>query len=73
MQAIAEHLRMHALVRALRRGLVSGDSDPETMRDLARLLTTHVRAEEHDLLPLVERLIPEEELVDLATAGRRDV
>jgi len=52
---------------------VSGDSDPETMRDLARLLTTHVRAEENDLLPLVERLIPEEELVDLATAGRRDV
>lgn len=73
MQAVAEHLRMHALVRALRRQLVSGDSDPETLRELGKLLTAHVRAEEHDLLPLVERLLSEEDLVDLATAGRRDV
>jgi hypothetical protein len=32
-----------------------------------------VRFEEKELFPLVERLIPEEQLRDLATAGRRDV
>ena len=73
MKAVAEHLRIHALVRVLRRGLVDGEADPETMRTLSKLLTTHVRSEEKNVFPLVERLLTPEELTDLATAGRRDV
>jgi hemerythrin-like domain-containing protein len=43
------------------------------MTELSNLLTAHVRLEERDLLPLVERLLSEHELSDLATSGRRDV
>lgn len=73
MKAVAEHLRIHGLARVLRRGLVDGEADPETMKALSKLLTTHVRSEEKNVFPLVERLLTSEELTDLATAGRRDV
>ena len=73
MEAVAEHLQIHGLARVLRRGLVDGEADPETMRALSKLLTTHVRSEEKNVFPLVERFLTSEELTDLATAGRRDV
>ena len=73
MQAVAEHLQMHALARALRRQLAGGEADPETLEALSKLLTAHVRWEERDLLPLVERLLSQEQLEELATVGRRDV
>jgi hypothetical protein len=43
------------------------------LTELSKLLTAHVRFEERDLLPLVEQLLTEDELKDLATSGRRDV
>jgi hemerythrin-like domain-containing protein len=73
MQAVAEHLRLHVLARTLRRQLVDGEADPETLSTLSTLLTNHVRWEERNLLPLVERLISQEELNEIATVGRRDV
>ena len=73
LRVLAEHLRVHALARALRRQIMDGDADPKTLSDLSKLLTAHVRFEERELFPLVERLISEEDLTDLAEAGRRDV
>jgi hemerythrin-like domain-containing protein len=73
MQAVAEHLRLHVLARTLRRQLVDGEADPETLSTLSTLLTNHVRWEERNLLPLVERLLSQEELNEFATVGRRDV
>lgn len=72
-RAVTEHLRLHALVRTVKRQLSSGDADGEILTRISKLLTEHVRFEEQELFPLVERLIPEEELQDLATVGRRDV
>jgi hypothetical protein len=71
-QALVEHLQMHALARTLRRQLVDGEADPETLNQLSKQLTMHVRWEERDLLPLVERLLTPEQL-EFATVGRRDV
>ena len=73
MQAVAEHLRVHALARSLRRQLVDGEADPATLGALSKLLTAHVRWEERDLLPLVEKLLTQEQLEEFATVGRRDV
>jgi hypothetical protein len=73
MQALTEHLRVHALVRTLKRELVDGRAEPSQLRKLSTLLTTHIRFEERDLLPLVEQLLSEDMLSDLATSGRRDV
>jgi hemerythrin-like domain-containing protein len=72
-RALTEHLRVHARVRGLKRDLVAGVVEPAQLIELSRLLTAHVRFEERDLLPLVEQLLTEEELWDLATSGRRDV
>lgn len=72
-RAVADHLRLHAQVRDLRRQLSDGDVAPGLLGEIAALLETHVRFEEQELFPLIERLVPEDQLQDLATAGRRDV
>jgi hemerythrin superfamily protein len=72
-RAVADHLRLHALVRTVKRQLTDGEADQETLGQISRILTEHVRFEEKELFPLIERLIPEDQLQDLATAGRRDV
>ena len=72
-RAVADHLRLHALVRDLRRQLSDGEASPTLLLEIAVLLETHVRFEEQDLFPLIEAGIPESELTDLGTAGRRDV
>ena len=72
-RAVADHLRLHAYVRLLRRQLSSGDVTPALLQDIALLLETHVRFEERALFPLIESTIPESELTDLGAAGRRDV
>ena len=71
--AVSDHLRSHAMVRTLKRQISDGEADPELLVRIAALLKEHVRFEEQDLFPLIERLIPEEDLNDLATEGRRDV
>lgn len=73
MQAVTEHLSVHAMVRTLKRELVHGRAEPSRLRNLSKLLTAHIRFEERDLLPLVEWLLPEDVLRELATSGRRDV
>jgi hemerythrin-like domain-containing protein len=73
LRAVSDHLRLHAMVRSVKRQISDGEADPALLRNIADLLKEHVRFEEQDLFPLVERLVPEEELNDLATVGRRDV
>ena len=72
-RAVSDHLRLHALVRAMKRQLSDGEADPETLTRISQLLTEHVRFEEQQLFPLIEELVPEDHLWDLGTSGRRDV
>jgi hemerythrin-like domain-containing protein len=51
-EAVLDHQRLHALVAELRR---SADVRP-AMRDIGELLEAHVRREERELFPLIERL-----------------
>jgi hemerythrin-like domain-containing protein len=73
MRAVVDHLRLHALVRMIKRQLTDAEADQETLGEISRIFTEHVRFEEKELFPLIERLIPEDQLQDQATAGRRDV
>ena len=72
-RAVSDNLRLHALVRAMKRQLSDGEADPDTLARISQLLTEHVRFEEQQLFPLIEELVPEDDLRDLATSGRRDV
>jgi hemerythrin superfamily protein len=73
LRAVADHLRLHALVRGVKRQSVIGDADQRRLSEISRLLTEHVRFEEKELYPMIERLLPEAELQELAMTGRRDV
>ena len=56
-RALLEHQRLHALAARLER-LVDDDGEvDETMGELGRLLESHVRLEERELFPLIERLV----------------
>jgi hypothetical protein len=72
-RAVADHLRLHAQVRDLRKQLSDGDVASGLLGEIAALLEAHVRFEEQELFPLIEAGIPEDELMDLAIYGRRDV
>jgi len=72
-RAVSDHLRLHAYVIALRRQLSQGHVERQLLDAIGELLQAHVRFEEQELFPLIEELIPERELMDLAIAGRRDV
>ena len=73
LRAVSDHLRLHALVRIVKRQLSDGEADQQILDRISQLLTEHIRFEEQELFPLVEQLVPEDQLGDLATAGRRDV
>ena len=71
--AVMDHLRFHAQVRTVRRQLLDGEVGRDLLQKISDGLIKHVRFEEQELFPLLESLIPEAELNDLGTVGRRDV
>jgi len=66
-RALLEHQRLHALAARLRR---SEPTATEVMAELADLLATHVRFEERELFPLIERLASGD--IELDLASRRE-
>lgn len=73
LRAVTDHLRLHGLVRNLKRQISEGEVDPGTVAEISTLLTEHVRFEEKEIFPLVEERVPQDQLMDLAVTGRRDV
>ena len=73
LRAVSDHLRLHAMARTVKRDLVKGQVDQGVLDEISQLLNEHVRFEEQELFPMVEELVPEDQLQDLATSGRRDV
>ncbi len=71
-RALMEHLKIHRLVGALRRELSQSAVTAELLIEISETLTLHVRFEEDELFPLIERLVPSSELDELAD-HRREV
>jgi hemerythrin-like domain-containing protein/quercetin dioxygenase-like cupin family protein len=69
-RALVEHQRIHELVHRLRRGIDEGEVAAGTLLETGELLEAHIRMEERELFPLIERLLPEEELAHLVLAAR---
>jgi quercetin dioxygenase-like cupin family protein/hemerythrin superfamily protein len=77
-QALLEHQRLHALTARLQQLVTAGGEVDDVMRKLGRLLEAHVRLEERQLFPLIERLLvdvtglllPEREEVEAAAPGK---
>ena|SRR5215210_29370 len=56
-QALLEHQRLYALTARLRQIVSTGRETASVMRELGELLEAHVRLEERQLFPLIERLL----------------
>jgi quercetin dioxygenase-like cupin family protein/hemerythrin len=70
-QALLEHQRLHALAAQLRQQLAGGESVASVMRQLGELLEAHVRLEERQLFPLIERRLQEAALTEIELRGGR--
>ena len=65
-RALLEHQRLHALAGDLGASLRSGDGAPlALMRELSEVQEAHVRYEERELFPLLERLLGDSDLAEL--------
>lgn len=70
--AVLEHLNIHRLVGLLKRDLVKAEVPPELMTEISEALRLHVRFEEDELFPLIEKLVPIDRLEEIA-GHRREV
>ncbi len=71
-RAVLEHLNIHRLVGLLKRDLVKSQIGSELMTEISEAMRLHVRFEEDELFPLIEKLVPLERLEEIA-GHRREV
>lgn len=72
-RVVVEHLEIHALVGRLSAEIGAGEVTQATALELAGKLEAHIRLEERELFPLLEEVVPADELasIDLERYRRR--
>ncbi|HEX2180329.1 MAG TPA: hemerythrin domain-containing protein [Actinomycetota bacterium] len=71
-RAVMEHLNVHRLVGLLKEQLAAAEVSGELLGEVSEVLRLHVRFEEDELFPLIERLVSSDRLHD-AAGHRREV
>ena len=69
-EARVQHVQLEGFARKLDIAVVAGIVDRETLSAAGGLLDAHIRLEERRLFPLVEELVPDDELRRLGLASR---
>jgi hemerythrin-like domain-containing protein len=69
-EARVQHLQLEGSARKLDIAVAAGIVDRETLEGAGDLLEAHIRLEERQLFPLIEELVPDEELRRLGLASR---
>ncbi len=64
-RALCDHIAIRARIEAVDRGR---GAPPTALHELGRLLADHVRLEERELFPLIERALPAQHLAAVAAA-----
>jgi hemerythrin-like domain-containing protein len=62
---LAEHAKLRRLVRQLEGEAAAGTVRPETLREAGELLEGHIRLEERQIFPMLERRLSEQSLAGL--------
>lgn len=70
-QVLVEHVRIHGLVGRLRHASEAGAPDGALLGELGETLRSHVRLEENELFPLIERVVPASDLGRVTFAPRQ--
>jgi hemerythrin-like domain-containing protein len=69
-EARVHHVQLEGLARRLEIAAAAGIADREALEAAGALLDAHIRLEERQLFPLIEKLVPDDELRSLALASR---
>lgn len=69
-EARAQHMQLEGFARKLGIAVAAGIIDRETLAAAGELLDAHIRLEERQLFPLIEQLVPDDELRRLGLANR---
>jgi hemerythrin-like domain-containing protein len=69
-EARAQHMQLEGFARKLEIAMAAGIVDRETLAAAGALLDAHIRLEERELFPLIEELVPDDELQRLGLADR---
>ena len=69
-EARAQHMQLEGFARTLDIAVAAAIVDRETLAATGELLDAHIRLEERQLFPLIEELVPDDELRRLALADR---
>jgi hemerythrin-like domain-containing protein len=69
-EARVQHVQLEGFARRLEIAVAAGIVDRETLAAAGELLDAHVRLEERQLFPLIEELVPDDELRRLGLADR---
>jgi hemerythrin-like domain-containing protein len=69
-QARVQHVQLEGFARTLDIAVAAGIVDREMLDAAGDLLDAHIRLEERQLFPLIEQLVPDDELRRLGLASR---
>ena len=69
-EARLQHMQLEGFARKLEIAVAAGIADRETLHAVGELLEAHIRLEERQLFPLIEELVPDDELRRLGLADR---
>jgi hemerythrin-like domain-containing protein len=69
-EARVQHMQLEGFARKLEIALAARIADRETLDAAGELLEAHIRLEERQLFPLIEELVPDDELGRLGFASR---
>ena len=69
-EARVQHVQLEGFARTLEIAVAAGIVDRETLHVAGALLEAHIRLEERQLFPLIEKLVPDDELRTLALDDR---
>ena len=69
-KARVQHMQLEGFARTLGIAVAAGSVDRETLAAAGELLEAHIRLEERQLFPLIEELVPDDQLRRLELADR---
>ena len=69
-EARLQHMQLEGFARELEFAVAAGVVDRETLAAVGGLVDAHIRVEERQLFPLIEELVPDDELRRLGLVSR---
>lgn len=67
---LMDHVKVHSMVGRLQRQIDEGTIDATLLRDIGELLRSHIRMEEQQIFPIIEKAVDEKVLRSVVLSSR---